>query len=333
MTKEGQVKCKICHKFFARNALNRHIVNKHSGKQKQIKRGRIKKTKTPVNLTEGDLIASGTFGRVFKGIYRKEKHKIEVAIKYCDSKIDYDNEVRSIKVINGCRNCLFYYEELFDSSKSRIVMEYMPQSLQTMLDKQTAKIPFTDIQNIMRKILEGLASIHSKKLTHRDLKPDNVLIDGSDVKLCDFGWAKMNTGKSSSMHAGTPFYRPPEVSSLMKAGNYSYKIDIWAAGCILVELFTLKPTFPVQPQAEIIGIVRGWKKPPANVIKRVLHDRKDAQVAALATAGRSSVKAFFKGYGKATAKEAEDLADKLLDWDPDQRYNALQALKHHFFGI
>ena len=92
-------------------------------------------------------------------------------------------------------------------------------------------------------ICRGIKEIHSQKLIHRDLKPDNIFISKDyKAKIGDFGISKqlINTNDYSKTQKGTLRYMAPEI---LNGEEYNRKIDIWSLGCILYELFTLKPCF------------------------------------------------------------------------------------------
>lgn len=95
----------------------------------------------------------------------------------------------------------------------------------------------------MYQLLNGLAGIHSKKVAHRDLKPENILVSScGKIKICDFGSSKIVNEKGlNTPYIVSRYYRAPEL--ILCITKYSVEIDIWAAGCILAELFLLKPLF------------------------------------------------------------------------------------------
>lgn len=100
-------------------------------------------------------------------------------------------------------------------------------------------------------MLQGLAFMHKHNFFHRDIKPENMLIKGDVVKIGDFGLAReIRSRPPYTEYVSTRWYRAPEV--LLRSTSYNSPIDLWAIGCILVELFTLKPLFPGNSEADQI---------------------------------------------------------------------------------
>ena len=88
-----------------------------------------------------------------------------------------------------------------------------------------------------------MAYVHKNKIVHRDLNPENILInDQGIVKICDFGSAKILNAKTNTPYIVSRYYRAPEL--ILACSDYSEKIDVWAIGCIFAEFMTLKPFFP-----------------------------------------------------------------------------------------
>ena len=101
------------------------------------------------------------------------------------------------------------------------------------------------VQSFMYQLIRGIYFCHSHRVLHRDLKPQNLLIDNNrSVKLADFGLARaFNTPINTLTHeVVTLWYRAPEV--LLGASQYSTPLDVWSMGCIFAELATGKPLFP-----------------------------------------------------------------------------------------
>jgi len=126
-----------------------------------------------------------------------------------------------------------------------LVFDYMDFDLKQCLDKEFKKgMPAKLIQSCMYQILDGLAFCHARLVLHRDLKPQNVLIDlHGRVKLADFGLARAFQPKRTyTQEVVTLWYRAPEL--LLGQQEYTASVDLWSTGCILAELTCRKPLFP-----------------------------------------------------------------------------------------
>lgn len=119
-------------------------------------------------------------------------------------------------------------------------MEYAGDDLCQLLEKK--RLSEDKVRDYGRQILSAMLYLHENKVVHRDLKPANILLQGEQIKLCDFGFAKkMSAGTNFLMSIkGTPLYIAPEI---LQHRNYSHKVDVWSFGIILFELATGKTPF------------------------------------------------------------------------------------------
>ncbi|XP_074617510.1 serine/threonine-protein kinase Nek5-like isoform X3 [Acropora palmata] len=118
-----------------------------------------------------------------------------------------------------------------------------PAEEQLFIVQKKSSFPEEQIMQWFVQMAMGLRHIHSKKVLHRDLKPQNVFLTKKGVvKIGDFGIAKMmeNTFDMAKTCCGTPFYLSPELCQDMP---YSSKADIWALGCLLFEMCALRHAF------------------------------------------------------------------------------------------
>ena len=146
-----------------------------------------------VNLTWRQYL-----GYVFEAYDPAKNKKVAVKrVRKAEKKMSREYLIlEELKKSKRCVKLLDVFYTLDDQNKltQNFILEYMPDNLENYISqakKEGRYIPVEKIKKIMSQLLEGLAFIHKKKICHRDLKPDNVLLDDKlNVKLCDFGSAK-----------------------------------------------------------------------------------------------------------------------------------------------
>ena len=200
------------------------------------------------------IIGDGTYGKVYEGINKETNEK--VAIKKLKNKMSswedciLQNEVRFLRKLNN-ENIVKLLEVIREqNSDVSYIFEYCDCNLFEFIEKhrkQKMFIPEAKIRNIIYQITCGLKYLHSCNIMHRDLKPENILmvLNNNLIKIADFGTAKEIPDffdNSLTDYVCTRWYRAPECT--LKSNHYNEKIDVWAIGCIMAELYTLKPIFP-----------------------------------------------------------------------------------------
>lgn len=188
-------------------------------------------------------------------------------------------------------------------------------------------------QNYVYQLLNGLKNIHSKGIAHRDLKPENVLLSEQGcIKICDFGSSKrIDPQGRNTPYIVSRYYRAPEL--ILCVTHYTTAIDIWAAGCILAELFTLQPIFKGKTEGDqlfAIFKIMGSLTPDetAEYTQRVPFEPELFKE--------------FGNYPRCNLREKfsmvkdyenfEDLLLKMLQYLPERRISAADAMNHPFFA-
>lgn len=144
-------------------------------------------------------------------------------------------------------NIVALHDVIHTENKLMLVFEYMDKDLKKYMDTtgDHGKLKPPIIKSFMYQLLKGIAFCHENRVLHRDLKPQNLLINTKgQLKLADFGLARafgipVNTFSNEVV---TLWYRAPDV--LLGSRQYNTSIDIWSAGCIMAEMFTGRPLFP-----------------------------------------------------------------------------------------
>lgn len=162
---------------------------------------------------------------------------------------------------------------------------------------------------------------------HRDLKPQNVLVDPvtHQVKICDFGSAKVLVrGEANISYICSRFYRAPEL--IFGATEYTTSIDIWSAGCVLAELLLGQPLFPGENAVgQLVEVIKVLGTPTREEIRCMNPNYNDFRF--------PQIKAhpWHKVFHKRMPPEAIDLTSRLLQYSPNLRCTALEACAHPFF--
>lgn len=142
---------------------------------------------------------------------------------------------------------IFYSRNEEGKTAQNLVLEFCSTNLEEEIQQSKRRgeyMPMNLIRNYTKQILQGMSFVHSQKVCHRDLKPENILVNHAGVvKICDFGSAKLlEKDSNNTPYIVSRYYRAPEL--ILALSDYSNKIDVWAIGCILAELITLRPLFP-----------------------------------------------------------------------------------------
>jgi len=207
------------------------------------------------------------------------------------------------------------------------VFEYLDQDLKKYIDDCGGAISKTTMKSFLYQLLRGIAFCHEHRVLHRDLKPQNLLINRKgELKLADFGLARAFgiPVRSYSHEVVTLWYRAPDV--LMGSRKYSTPIDIWSAGCIFAEMATGKPLFPgTNTSDQLLKIYKILGTATEKIWPSIteLPDYKPD----LGIFPAQKITSIVTGLDE----DGYDLLDKMLVYDPSQRITAQKAMAHNYF--
>ncbi|XP_061090131.1 cyclin-dependent kinase 3-like [Conger conger] len=278
-----------------------------------------------------EKIGEGTYGVVYKA-----KNKVtgqSVALKKI--RLDADTEgvpstaIREISLLKELShpNIVKLLDVVHTEKKLYLVFEFLNQDLKKYMDSsQPAGLPLTLVQSYVLQLLQGIAFCHSHRVVHRDLKPQNLLLNQAGaIKLADFGLARAFGVplRSYTHEVVTLWYRAPEI--LLGCKYYSTAVDIWSIGCIFAEMVAKRPLFP--GDSEIDQLFRIFKKlgtPNEDLWPGVsqLPDYK-SRFPRWAPQDLGAVTPKLQPAGR-------ELLQKLLCYDPSQRISAKAALTHPY---
>ena len=281
------------------------------------------------------VIGNGSFGVVYQA-HVKETGDV-VAIKKVFQDRRYKN--RELEIMKELQhpNVIALRQAFYTSEKEKpeevflnLVMEFVPENSYRVMrqySKMKESVPILYIKIYAYQMCRSLAHTHAVGICHRDIKPQNLLINPSThiLKLCDFGSAKkLIKGEPNVSYICSRYYRAPEL--IFGCSDYTPQIDVWSLGCVVAEFMLGRPLFPgdngVDQLVEIIKILGTPSKEQILAMNPNYNHFKFPQIKPYP---------WSKVFKSKTPPEALDFISKVLLYDPKQRLKPMEALLHPFF--
>jgi len=240
--------------------------------------------------------------------------------------LDHPSIVKLLDVILGKDKKLYLVFEYLDKDLKKL-MDDNNELIKSQGGPVCSGLPENVVKSYLHQLLDGISYCHKHRVLHRDLKPQNLLIDSiGNIKLADFGLARAFSipVRTYTHEVITLWYRAPEI--LLGAVYYTASVDTWSLGCIFSEMVTGRPLFP--GDSEIDQIFR---------IFRCLGTPTEAT-----WPGVSTLRDFNPVFPQWKAQDihqivsvsisegGQDLLTKLLTYKPSKRASARQALEHPY---
>jgi serine/threonine protein kinase len=290
----------------------------------------------PVDLQYADtkVIGNGSFGVVYLAKLVQTNENVAIK-KVLQDKRFKNRELQIMQRLdhqNIVKLMYFFYTsgDKKDELYLNLILEYIPETVYRVARhyaKQRQIIPILYIKIYMYQLFRALAYIHSQGICHRDIKPQNLLLNTqtSVLKLCDFGSAKvLVNGEPNVAYICSRYYRAPEL--IFGATDYTTKIDVWSAGTVLAELLLGQPFFPGDSGVDqLVEIIKVLGTPTREEIQMMNPNYTEFRFPMIRPHPWQRV------FRPRTPHDAVDLVAKLLRYTPNLRLTPLQAMAHEFF--
>ncbi|KAK4874555.1 hypothetical protein RN001_013915 [Aquatica leii] len=277
-----------------------------------------------------EKIGEGTYGVVYKG--RNRTTGVLVAMKKI--RLEHEDEgvpstaIREISLLKELshKNVVSLEDVIMEESRIYLIFEYLSMDLKKYLDN-VKKVNPKLVQSYLHQINNAILYCHQRRVLHRDLKPQNLLINSEGViKVADFGLGRA-VGipvRAFTHEVVTLWYRAPEI--LLGSSRYACPIDIWALGCIFAEMVTRKPLFQGDSEIDqLFQIFRVLRTPTEEIWPGVtmLPDYKSTFPCWTKSTLHTHVTNF--------TDDAYNLLHQMLLYNPAKRISAKKIAEHSYF--
>ncbi|KHN80512.1 Cyclin-dependent kinase 1 [Toxocara canis] len=286
------------------------------------------------DFTSVRKISEGTYGVVYKCMNRTTGEL--VAVKKI--RLEGENEgipitaLREMSCLQELRhpNIVKLEQVIMQENRLFLIFEFLDMDLREFLDSLPENYEMnTTSQSFLYQACQAICYCHQRRILHRDLKPQNLLVNSNGViKLADFGLARAIRlpVRTYTHEIVTLWYRAPEI--LLGCNRYSTGVDIWSIGCVFAEMATRKPLFKGDSEIDqLFQIFRVLSTPNENNWEGVsqLPDYNSKFPLWQTNELASNLNAYM-------SHEAIELLQQMLMYDPSMRISAKQILVHPYFN-
>lgn len=292
-----------------------------------------------VSYAAEKVIDNGSFGVVFMAKVLETDEVVAIK-KVLQDKRFKNRELQIMRLLKhpnivDLKHCFYSNGEKSDELYLNLVLEYVPMTIYKLgrafrkrANKSERAIPLIQIKLYMYQLCRALGYTHARGVCHRDIKPQNLLVDPKlhILKLCDFGSAKVLVeGEPNVSYICSRYYRAPEL--IFGATKYTVAIDLWSMGCVCAEMMLGRPLFPGESGVDqLVEIIKVLGTPSSDQIRSMNRHYTDFKFPSIKAKTWGSV---FQS--QTLSEEAISFVESLLKYEPQYRTPALQSLLHPFF--
>ncbi|XP_064116114.1 cyclin-dependent kinase 14-like isoform X5 [Macrobrachium nipponense] len=294
---------------------------------------------SPFGRTEAymklDQLGEGSYATVYKGYSNLTNQVVALKeIRLQEEEGAPFTAIREASLLKQLKhaNIVTLHDIIHTRETLTFVFEYVHTDLSQYLEKHGGGLHPRNVKLFLFQLLRGLSFCHRRRILHRDIKPQNLLISEiGELKIADFGLARAKSVPSHtySHEVVTLWYRPPDV--LMGSTDYSTSLDMWGVGCIFSEMITGVPAFPgvrdIQDQLDKIFKVVGTPTEETWMGVTQLPNYKPHRLVLHRPRRLSSLFPRLNDI-----PHAESLATQFLQIQPNKRLSSEAALRHVYFA-
>ena len=290
-----------------------------------------------INYDAQRMIGHGSFGAVFLAKI-VETNEIVAIKKVLQDKRFKNRELQIMRhlarfshpYIVTLRHHFISKGSKSDDMYLNLVLDYVSDTLYSMSKHYTrlsTSMPLILVKIYMYQLSRALAHIHGLGICHRDIKPQNLLLDPDRyiLKLCDFGSAKILVqGELNVAYICSRYYRAPEL--IFGSSDYTTAIDIWSYGCVMAELIIGAPLFPGGSGVDqLVEIIKVLGTPTKDELKSMNPNYQEFKFPQIRAHHWNSV------FPASTPSDFINLVGSLLVYKPNKRLRAIESCAHPFF--
>jgi len=293
-----------------------------------------RKFESKYEVIEMAMLGEGTYGKVYKAKCTSTGRSVALKKMKLDSEDEgvpstAIREIALLKELNH-ENVVQLLDVFCSTTKMILVFEFLENDLKKYMKGRGCQLEPQTIKSLGYQLCRGIEFCHANRVIHRDLKPQNLLIDSKlRLKLADFGLARAYTVPvpKYTHEVVTVWYRPLEI--LLGSALYSVPVDLWSTGCILAEMATGGPLFAGDSEIDTIFKIFQKLGTPSSEQWPGVADLPDYKP--------TFPKWKHKGWENIRNTKAQvgpvgiDLLEKLMAYDPSKRISGRRALQHPYF--
>merc|ERR1719327_110592 len=280
------------------------------------------------------VLGSGSFGIVYQAQVVETNETVAIKKvfqdkRYKNRELQIMKELKHPNVVE-LKHAFYTSGDKPGETYLNVVMEYCSDTVYRVMkhyNKTKQPVPLIFVQLYSYQMCRACAYIHAVGICHRDIKPQNLLVDGRShvLKICDFGSAKrLVKGEPNVAYICSRYYRAPEL--IFGATDYTTIIDIWSAACVTAELILGQPIFPGESGVDqLVEIIKVLGTPTLEEIQAMNQNYTEYKFPQI------KPHPWHKVFRPCTPSDAIELVSRFLRYSPDSRIKPLEACAMPFF--